>query len=140
MLASKKGFTLIELLVVITILSILAMVGMSSFRKSLDRGSDGKTISEIKEIQKALETYYSVNNSYPASTAELITELDTADYFPSGVPKKEFNDSDYTYVYNGGDYLLCGSLKAGGGNYGGDSATGFLDDNSGDMFCVVNLQ
>jgi prepilin-type N-terminal cleavage/methylation domain-containing protein len=61
----KKGFTLIELLVVIAIISILTgvmIVGLNSFRY---RGFDTTRLSDLHNIEIGLETYKSVNGTYP---------------------------------------------------------------------------
>lgn len=64
----KKGFTLIELLVVIAIIGILASVVLASLGSARTKAADTKRLSEIKEIQKALNIYYLDNGAYPIST------------------------------------------------------------------------
>lgn len=54
------GFTLIELLVVISVIAILVTLGFTSFSTAQKKGRDAKRKSDIKEIQVALEQYYSV--------------------------------------------------------------------------------
>ncbi len=74
---NKKGFTLIELLVVIAIialLSTLAVVALGSARK---KANDAKRVSDIKQVQTALELFYTDKNSYPTTTASGITLGDT---------------------------------------------------------------
>lgn len=64
------GFTLIELLVVISVIAILVTLGFSSFSTAQKKGRDTKRKSDIKEIQGALEQYYSVCGSlYPTPDA-----------------------------------------------------------------------
>lgn len=61
-----KGFTLLELLVVISIIAILITVGLTSFSTAQKKGRDAKRKSDIKEVQNALEQYYSVcGYNYP---------------------------------------------------------------------------
>lgn len=63
----KRGFTLIELLIVVVIIGILAtmtMIGVSSVRVS---ARDSRRISDIKQIQSALELFFSDENIYPAA-------------------------------------------------------------------------
>lgn len=61
-----SGFTLLELLVVISIIAILITMGVSSFATAQKKGRDTKRKSDIKEVQTALEQYYSVcNYIYP---------------------------------------------------------------------------
>lgn len=61
----KKAFTLIELLVVVSIIAILTgvmVVGLNSFRY---RGFDTSRLSDVHNLELALETYKSVNGVYP---------------------------------------------------------------------------
>ena len=55
---NPEGFTLVELMVVITILAILALVGLTAFGEAQKRGRDGKRIQEIEAIAQALEIHY----------------------------------------------------------------------------------
>jgi len=61
----NKGFTLIELLVVIAIIGILASVVLTSLTKARSRARDTQRISQLREVQKALELYYADNGTYP---------------------------------------------------------------------------
>ncbi|MCL4338153.1 type II secretion system GspH family protein [Patescibacteria group bacterium] len=54
------GFTLLELLVVISIITVLIAMGLTSFSSAQKKGRDAKRKSDIKEVQSALEQYYSV--------------------------------------------------------------------------------
>ncbi len=64
MFKNKKGFTLIELLVVIAIiglLSTLAVVALTSARK---KARDSKRVADMKQLQTAMEMFFSTNNTY----------------------------------------------------------------------------
>ncbi len=66
----RRGFTLIELLVVISIIGILATIGMASFTRAQERSRDGKREADMVAIRTALELYASEHNgSYPSSGA-----------------------------------------------------------------------
>ena len=65
---NNKGFTLIELLVVIAIIGLLANIAMMSINNARQKSRDAKRVSDIKEIQTALEMYFSTVNSYPSGT------------------------------------------------------------------------
>lgn len=67
LLSEKVGFTLLELLVVISIIAILITVGLTSFSTAQKKGRDAKRKSDIKEIQNAMEQYYSIcGYQYPS--------------------------------------------------------------------------
>jgi len=61
----KKGFTLIELLVVIAIIGILTSVALASLNSARAKARDAKRSADIKQIQTALEMYYTDNGQYP---------------------------------------------------------------------------
>ena len=66
---NKKGFTLIELLVVIAIIGLLSTLAVVALNNARSKARDAKRISDIKQIQTALELYYNDANSYPATVA-----------------------------------------------------------------------
>lgn len=61
---SLKGFTLVELLVVITIIGLLAGLGIASFTRAQMRGRDGRREGDLSSLRNALELFYSENGSY----------------------------------------------------------------------------
>jgi len=61
----NKGFTLIELLVVIAIIGILATVVTTNLSSARMKGRDAKRLSDIKELQKALDLYSDSCGGYP---------------------------------------------------------------------------
>lgn len=65
---NKKGFTLIELLVVIAIIGLLSTLAVVSLNNARAKSRDAKRVSDIKQIQTALELYYNDNNGYPTAT------------------------------------------------------------------------
>lgn len=62
--ANKRGFTLIELLVVITIIAILATIGIAAFTRAQARGRDSRRQGDLASLRNALELYYSENSAY----------------------------------------------------------------------------
>ncbi|MBP7768371.1 prepilin-type N-terminal cleavage/methylation domain-containing protein [Candidatus Woesebacteria bacterium] len=67
--SSKSGFTLIELLVSITIMGILAAIGLSSFNSAQIKARDAKRKSELASIARALELYNTDFGVYPANNS-----------------------------------------------------------------------
>jgi prepilin-type N-terminal cleavage/methylation domain-containing protein len=65
---SQRGFTLIELLVVISIISLLSSVVLAGLATARKKGQDGQVVAQRRQIQLALELYYSNNGGYPNPT------------------------------------------------------------------------
>jgi len=62
---TKKGFTLIELLVVIAIIGILSATVVTSLASAQEKARDAKRISDVRELQQALDIYQIKNGKYP---------------------------------------------------------------------------
>jgi general secretion pathway protein G len=61
----NRGFTLIELLVVISIIGLLSSIVLSTLSDVKAKARDARRISDIKQIQNALELYRNDTGSYP---------------------------------------------------------------------------
>lgn len=62
---SSVGFTLIELLVVITIIGSLSALATVSYQSVRISARDTKRVSDMKQLQTALELYFENHQSYP---------------------------------------------------------------------------
>ncbi len=108
----KRGFTLIELLVVIAIIGLLSAVVLASLTTAQQKGRDARRLSDIKQIQLALELYYDANQSYP-------TDIYAANVLAPGyiatMPHDPSSNLPYAYVgltgYASGS--VCGSYHLG---------------------------
>ena len=67
MKTNKKGFTLIELLVVIAIIGLLSTLSIVALNSARARSRDARRVSDVKQIQTALEMYYNEMSFYPAA-------------------------------------------------------------------------
>ena len=118
----KKGFTLIELLVVIAIIGVLASIVLASLDSSRKKGRDAKRLSDVKQLQLALELYYDNNNAFPVgggSNAVSATndgycltsaQLETPGYI-SKIPTDPISGTCYTYVPYGPASCTAGSCS-----------------------------
>lgn len=61
----NKGFTLVELLIAISIIAILAALGLSAYQSVYKSSRDAKRESDLKLIQSALEDFHADNLYYP---------------------------------------------------------------------------
>ncbi|MFA4818603.1 MAG: prepilin-type N-terminal cleavage/methylation domain-containing protein [Patescibacteria group bacterium] len=67
-MTNQKGFTLVELLVVIAIIAILSTLAVVALNSARLKSRDAKRVSDVKQIQTALELYYGDQNLYPSGT------------------------------------------------------------------------
>ena len=82
---NKNGFTLIELLVVIAIIGILATIVMVSLNTARSKARDARRVSDVRQLQLALQMSYDANGIYPASLAALApTFISTTPVDPDG--------------------------------------------------------
>jgi len=72
MKAAAKGFTLIELLVVVAIIGIIAGIAIPNLLNAVDKGKQKRTISDLRAIGTAIESYAVDVGNYPVS-ADLAT-------------------------------------------------------------------
>ena len=87
---TKKGFTLIELLVVIAIIGILSTVVLASLSTARQKSRDAKRISDIGQIQLALELYFDGALTYPSTTAAAVSKVGGSDGGIVAVTNKGF--------------------------------------------------
>ncbi len=66
---SQSGFTLIELLVVIAIIGLLSTLAVVALNSARQRSRDAKRVSDIRQVQTALELGFSETNNYPVGSA-----------------------------------------------------------------------
>lgn len=64
---NRFGFTLIELLVTVSIISLLSSMVLFSINKASSKSREAVRKSDLKQLQNALETYYSEFNAYPST-------------------------------------------------------------------------
>lgn len=67
----QSGFTLVELIVVIAIVGIMGGMVITILNPiaQLQKGADTKRKSDLAQISKALESYYSDHGKYPSTNA-----------------------------------------------------------------------
>ena len=144
----KVGFTLIELLVVIAIIGVLASIVLASLNTARRKSRDARRISDIKQIQLALELFFDAQPTVTYPVGQVIgagcttlfyglNVLQTGGFMPQ-IPLDPNNatpDNCYRYVTPGtatpqSTYHLGAKLEDGANNVFGsdkDCNSGVID-------------
>lgn len=109
-----KGFTLIEIMIAITIVAVLATIGLVTYMSAQKNTRDSKRVQDLQEIQKAAENFYIANsNTYPATLGAMNS------YFQStSAPNDPIYTGTNNYNYfqatcsGGHKYIVCAKLES----------------------------
>ena len=88
-----RGFTLIEVLIVITLIVVLASVGMPIYRNSVHRAQEATLKENLFRMNDAIDQYYADKNKYPQSLQDLVS-----DGYLRSIPEDPMTDSADTWV------------------------------------------
>jgi prepilin-type N-terminal cleavage/methylation domain-containing protein len=118
----NKSFTLIELLVVIAVIGMLSSIVLVSLGGVRAKSRDAKRISDLKQIQLAVELYYDTYGQYPQPAGgwgvwsghcpgygNYDTYILGLEPWLSPLPKDpKFDEGGQCYLYNsnGTDYII----------------------------------
>lgn len=114
----KKAFTLIELLVVIAIIGVLATLAVVALQQARQNARDAKRMADMKQVQTALELFFSENNRYPSDEewADGSISSLSGDIFMYNIPTaptpadgdcdENSNSYSYSQTNNGTSYTI----------------------------------
>jgi general secretion pathway protein G len=71
---SGGGFTLIELLIVITLISLLATMGVVQYKNSVQSTREAILRTDLFRMRDAIDQYYADKTKYPASLEALVSD------------------------------------------------------------------
>ena len=121
---NKKGFTLIELLVVIAIIGLLSTLAVVALGNARQKARDARRLSDLKQLQTALELYYTDQTAYPAGSAVTLGDTNYACLNASGlgvtgctspymgqVPADPLATQAYTYTGSTSTYSVTATLE-----------------------------
>jgi general secretion pathway protein G len=86
------GFTLIELLIVITLIVVLAGMGLASYVTSITRAKEAVLKEDLFRMRDAIDQYYADKSRYPADLLSLVS-----DGYLRRVPEDPFTESPDTW-------------------------------------------
>ena len=93
----RSGFSLLELLAVVVILGIIALVVVPRISFSSTTAKQNACFQNKAEVNAAAERYFFENGSVPADLAA----INTATYFPDGIPVCPVSGNAYTLAASG---------------------------------------
>ena len=89
---AEGGFTLIELLIVVTLVVVLAGIGLSTYSTSVARAKEAVLRENLFRMRDSIDQFYADKGTYPPEISALVTE----GYLRS-IPKDPFTDSPDTW-------------------------------------------
>jgi prepilin-type N-terminal cleavage/methylation domain-containing protein len=123
--SAARAFTLVELLVVIAIIAILSGIILTDLTSSKAKARDGQRISDLGQIQVALELFFDRCHQYPTEISDLGSLGDcqtdgsiTLGSYISVIPQSPAGGSvaagPYDYYVNSDqtDYILHATLES----------------------------
>ena len=89
----QGGFTLVELLIVISLISILAAMGLVQYRNSVTAAREATLKTNLFRMRDAIDQYYADKGKYPSSLDSLVS-----DGYMRKIPVDPFTQSADTWV------------------------------------------
>jgi general secretion pathway protein G len=72
--AWQRGFTMIELLVVLSLIVILATMGLTQYRNSVVHAKESVLREDLFRMRDAIDQYYADKAQYPTTLDALVSE------------------------------------------------------------------
>lgn len=89
----EGGFTLVELLIVISLISILAAMGLVQYRNSVQSARESVLKTDLFRMRDAIDQYYADKGKYPSSLDSLVS-----DGYMRRIPEDPITKSADTWV------------------------------------------
>ena len=70
----NAGFTIIELLIVMSVIVILASMGLVQYRNSVRRAEEAALKENLFRMRDAMDQFYADKNKWPTDLSELVSE------------------------------------------------------------------
>ena len=71
---AQSGFTMIELLVVVSLIVILATMGMTQYRTSVIHAREATLKEDLFRLRDAIDQYYADKGQYPSTLDALVSD------------------------------------------------------------------
>ena len=70
----SRGFTLVELLIVISLISILAAMGLVQYKNSVVSSREAVLRTDLFRMRDAIDQYYADKGKYPSALDSLVSD------------------------------------------------------------------
>lgn len=90
--ARTNGFTIIELLVVVSLVIILAGIGMAQYKSGVVRAQEAVLREDLFRMREVIDQFYADRQKYPQSLEELVEGQ-----YLRAIPKDPFTGSADTW-------------------------------------------
>jgi len=91
-LRRRRGFTLIELMIVMSLIVILAGIGLAVHANSQTRAREAVLKEDLFRMRDTIDQYYADKNAYPPSLDDLVTQK-----YLRAIPEDPFTNSTSTW-------------------------------------------
>jgi general secretion pathway protein G len=88
----QRGFSLIELLIVVTLIVVLAGIGLSTYSTSVNRAKEAVLRENLFQMRNSIEQFYADKGTYPPDLTSLVTEG-----YMRQIPRDPFTESAETW-------------------------------------------
>jgi general secretion pathway protein G len=88
----QRGFTLIELLIVVTLIVVLAGIGLSTYSTSVARAKEAVLRENLLRMRDSIDQFYADKGTYPPELSSLVTEG-----YMRQIPRDPFTESSETW-------------------------------------------
>lgn len=111
---NQKGFTLVELLIAITILAILAVIGVTTYSGLQTNARNARRRADVDQIAKSIEVHYNQSTNQFCTGAAGTYCAPAANWYSGGtIPVDPGNGASYTGLPANGvtTFTACATLE-----------------------------
>ena len=70
---SPRGFTLLELMIVLSLIVLLASIGLMQYRSTVQRGREAVLAENLYRMRDAIDQFHVDKGKYPVDLSELVS-------------------------------------------------------------------
>jgi len=106
---SVAGFTLVEIMVVVTIIGLLAALGVPAFLRAQKKSQAATLTNDFRQFDSAFQRYLTENGTAPPAAAVGVVPTGMAGYLPDAYTKASPLGGGYQWSGPSANIVLTGS-------------------------------